>query len=279
MRAFLRRLFRRRSVTLGLVLLLGVILLAATAGRLWPDDPFDMVASPLLAPGEEAGFPLGSDSLGRDMAAAVAYGARVSLLVGLASALAATLVGVAVGAVAGYFGGWVDDALMRVTEIFQTIPPFLFAVVLVAILTPTVWTIVAALSVVSWPPLARLARAEVMALRDREFVLSCVAFGMSDSRIILAQILPNAAPPLIVAATVTVASAILAEAGLSFLGLGDPNVMSWGTMIGLGRDLIRTAPWVVTVPGIAVLLTVLGLNLLGEGLNDALNPRLRERSA
>jgi peptide/nickel transport system permease protein len=279
MKAFLRRLFRRRSTILGLLLLLGVLALALTASRFWPDDPFDMVASPLLAPGEDPAFLLGSDNLGRDMSASVAYGARVSLLVGLASALAATLIGVTVGAIAGYFGGWVDDVLMRVTEIFQTIPPFLFAIVLVAILSPTVWTIVVALSVVSWPPLARLARAEVMALRDREFVLSCVAFGMSDARIILMQILPNAAPPLIVAATITVASAILAEAGLSFLGLGDPNVMSWGTMIGLGRDLIRTAPWVVAVPGVAVLLTVLGLNLLGEGLNDALNPRLRERSA
>ncbi|WP_431282531.1 ABC transporter permease [Humitalea sp. 24SJ18S-53] len=279
MTVFLRRMFRRRSAILGLVLLLGVVVLALTASRFWPDDPFDMVASPLLAPGEDPDFLLGSDNLGRDMGAAVAYGARVSLLVGLASALTATLIGVGIGAIAGYFGGWVDDVLMRLTEIFQTIPPFLFAIVLVAILSPTVWTIVTALTVVSWPPLARLARAEVMALRDREFVLSCVAFGMSDARIILLQILPNAAPPLIVAATITAASAILAEAGLSFLGLGDPNVMSWGTMIGLGRDLIRTAPWVVTVPGIAVLLTVLGLNLVGEGLNDALNPRLRERSA
>lgn len=279
MKAFLRRLFRRRSAILGLVLLLAVVVLALTAGRFWPDDPFDMVAAPLLAPGDDAAFILGSDNLGRDMAASVAYGARVSLLVGLTSALAATLIGVTIGSIAGYFGGWVDDVLMRITEIFQTIPPFLFAIVLVAILSPSVQTIVIALSVVSWPPLARLARAEVMSLRDREFVLSCVAFGMSDARIILAQILPNAAPPLIVASTITVASAILAEAGLSFLGLGDPNVMSWGTMIGLGRDLIRTAPWVVAVPGIAVLLTVLGLNLLGEGLNDALNPRLRERSA
>ena len=277
--AFIKRLFRRRSAILGLLLLLAIAFLAATAGYFWPDDPFDMVAAPLVAPGEDPQFILGSDNLGRDMAAAVAYGARVSLLVGLTSAFAATFIGVTFGAVAGYFGGWVDDVLMRITEIFQTIPPFLFAIVLVAILTPSVSTIVIALSVVSWPPLARLARAEVISLREREFVLSCVAFGMSDARIIAFQILPNAAPPLIVAATITVASAILAEAGLSFLGLGDPNVMSWGTMIGLGRDLIRTAPWVVAVPGIAVVISVLGLNLLGEGLNDALNPRLRERNA
>lgn len=274
----LRRLVRRRTSLLGAILLLLVAVMAIGAGFLFPDDPFDMVAAPLLAPGEDPEFWLGSDNLGRDIAAGVAYGARVSLLVGIASAVAAMVVGTAVGAVAGYFGGAVDDALMRLTEVFQTIPPLLFAIVLVSILTPSVVTIVLALATVSWPPIARLARGEVLGLRQREFVLSCVAFGMSDARIILGQVLPNAAPPLIVASTVTVASAILAEAGLSFLGLGDPNVMSWGMMIGMGRDLIRTAPWICTIPGIAVIVTVLALNLLGEGLNDALNPRLRERA-
>ncbi|MCC7282710.1 MAG: ABC transporter permease [Acetobacteraceae bacterium] len=274
----LRRLARRRASVLGLLVLALVAAVGCAAWLLYPADPFDMAGAPLLAPGEEAEFPLGTDNLGRDLAAAVVHGARVSLLVGLAAAAGALLIGTLVGALAGFHGGWVDDALMRLTELFQTIPPFLFAIVLVSLFAPSVGVIVAALAVVSWPPIARLARAEVLALRQREFVLGCITLGMSDVRILATQILPNAAPPLIVTGTITVASAILAEAGLSFLGLGDPNVMSWGTMIGSGRDLIRSAPWISIVPGIAIVITVLALNLVGEGLNDALNPRLRSHT-
>jgi peptide/nickel transport system permease protein len=179
------------------------------------------------------------------------------------------------GGLAGYYGGWVDDVLMRVTEIFQTIPSFIFAILLVAILKPSIESVVIAIAVVSWPAVARLVRGEFMSLREREFVQACVCLGMSTGRILVLQILPNALSPIIVAGSLMVATAILIESALAFLGLGDPNVMSWGFLIGAGRTVLRSAWWVCTFPGIAILLTVLAINLVGEGLNDALNPRLR----
>jgi peptide/nickel transport system permease protein len=166
---------------------------------------------------------------------------------------------------------------MRITEIFQTIPNFLFALVLVAILGPSLSSVIIAISVVTWPAIARLVRAEFLSLREREFVLSCRAIGMSDLRIIVTQMLPNALPPIIVLASVNVAVAILVESALSFLGLGDPNVPSWGSIIGDGRAVIRTDWYISLLPGLAILLAVLSINLVGEGLNDALNPRLKER--
>ena len=176
------------------------------------------------------------------------------------------------GALAGYFGGRIDDALMRFTEFFQTIPSFLFAIVLVAILLPSFETICIAIAVVSWPPVARLVRGEVLSLRSREFVLAAVVAGQSPWRIITRQILPNTLSPIIVTASMMVASAILLEGALSFLGLGDPNMMSWGFMVGAGRTVIRQAWWICFFPGLAIMLTVLALNLVGEGLNDALEP-------
>ena len=166
---------------------------------------------------------------------------------------------------------------MRFTEVFQTIPNFVFVIVLVAIFKPTIETIVVTIGIVSWPPIARLVRAEFLSLREREFVQSCVVIGMSEPRIILTQILPNCLAPVIVLASIMVATAILIEAGLSFLGLGDPNVMSWGKMIGDARDSLRTAWYLSAIPGVAILLTVLSINLVGEGLNDALNPHLKDR--
>lgn len=256
----------------GATLLFLVILLAGFAGVLFPDDPFDMVGRPFLPPLSD-GFILGTDSLGRDIAAAVAHGARVSLAIGLITALISTLVGVVVGGVAGYYGGRIDALLMRTTELFQTIPAFLLAIVVVAVLQPTIYTVISAIVIVSWAPLARLVRGEVVSLRSREFVQGCVALGMRDGRILFRQILPNALPSIIVAASVAVATSIIFESGLSFLGLGDPNVMSWGLMIGIGRSVIRTAWWISGIPGIAVLITVLAINLFGDGLNEALNPR------
>jgi len=162
-----------------------------------------------------------------------------------------------------------------VTELFQTMPAFLLAIVLVAILSPSIYTIILALGITAWPGIARLTRAEVMALRDRDFVQALIAMGMRDRRILLLHIIPNALTPVIVAASILVATAILSEAGLSFLGLGDPNHVSWGTMIGAGRDALRTAWYQTAIPGVAIMLTVLALNLLGDALNQALNPRLR----
>ena len=267
---------RNRSAVMGLVILAAVIALAATASMFFPDDPFRLVGRSMSPPGEN-GFLLGSDTLGRDVAAGIAHGARVSLLIGLLATTVAVALGVVLGGVAGYFGGWIDDVVMRVTEMFQTIPSFLFAILLVAILKPSIASIVIAIAVVSWPAVARLVRGEFSSMRNREFVQACHVVGMGDARIMLREILPNCLSPIIVTASLMVATAILIESGLSFLGLGDPNVISWGFQIGAGRTVLRSAWWVCTFPGIAILLTVLAINLVGEGLNDALNPRLRER--
>jgi len=276
MRRFWTLFARNRSAVMGLVILAAVIALAATATLFFPDDPFRLVGRSMSPPGEN-GFLLGSDTLGRDVAAGIAHGARVSLLIGLLATTVAVALGVVLGGIAGYFGGWIDDIVMRVTEMFQTIPSFLFAILLVAILKPSIASIVIAIAVVSWPAVARLVRGEFASMRNREFVQACHVIGMGDARIMIREILPNCLSPIIVTASLMVATAILIESGLSFLGLGDPNVISWGFQIGAGRTVLRSAWWVCTFPGIAILLTVLAINLVGEGLNDALNPRLRER--
>jgi peptide/nickel transport system permease protein len=277
MRDFWRRFARNRGAVLGLLLLALAIFFALFGPTLYPDSPWRMVQRPFLPPMAMDGLPLGTDTLGRDVAAGLAHGARVSLIVGLVSTLAALLIGVPLGALAGWFGGWVDEAAMRFTEFFQTIPSFALAIVLVAILQPSLPTVTIAIAIVSWPPVARLVRAEVMALKTREFVDAARLAGLSDGRILLGQVLPNALSPIIVMASLMVATAILLESSLSFLGLGDPNAMSWGYMIGAGRTVIRNAWWLSFFPGLAILLTVLALNLIGEGLNDALNPRLARR--
>jgi peptide/nickel transport system permease protein len=257
----------------GLVILLLVCVIAALAPVIYPGSPWDMATAPFVPPGED-GMLLGSDSLGRDVAAGIAHGARVSLMVGAVSTLAALCVGVTLGAVAGYLGGFVDDAVMRFTEFFQTIPSFVFAILLVAIFTPTIGSVVFAIAVVSWPPVARVVRAEFLSLRSREFVQAAEVLGKSRIAIVLTDILPNALSPIVVLASLMVASAILLESALSFLGLGDPNLMTWGFLIGSGRSVIRLAWWMSVFPGLAIFLTVLALNLVGEGLSDALNPRL-----
>jgi len=277
MHNFWSRYRKNRSAVAGLVLLLLVVLMAAIAHLIFPDDPFKLVGQSMSAPGHN-GFLLGSDSLGRDVAAGIAHGAKTSLLIGLLATIVAIGFGTIVGGLAGYYGGIVDDLLMRTTEMFQTIPSFVFAILLVAIMKPSIKSIVVAIAVVSWPAVARLVRGEFLSMKNREFVQACHTVGMSDVRIMLREILPNCVSPIIVIGSLMVATAILIESGLAFLGLGDPNIMSWGFQVGAGRTLLRSAWWVVTFPGIAILLTVLSINLVGEGLNDALNPRLRERT-
>lgn len=276
LRGFAKRFARNRSAVVGLVILLIVVILAALAPVIFPADPFRLVGRPMSPPFGD--FLFGSDTLGRDIASGMAHGARTSLLIGVIATLVAVGIGTFMGGIAGYYGGWVDDLLMRITEVFQTIPSFVFAILLVAVLTPTIVNIIIAIAVVSWPALARLVRGEFLSMRNREFVQANVVMGMSDTKIILTQVLPNCLSPIIVAASLLVATAILIESGLSFLGLGDPNVMSWGFQVGAGRTVLRQAWWIVTFPGLAIMLTVLAINLVGEGLNDALNPRLRERS-
>jgi len=273
MKEILRRFARNRPAVVGVVVLVAVAALALLAPTLYPQSPFQMVGKPFEPP--LAGTLLGTDQLGRDVTAGVAHGARVTLLIGLVATLIAILLGATLGGISGYFGGWVDTLLMRLTEIFQTIPFFLFAILLVAVLTPSVMSVVFAIAVVSWPPMARLVRSEFLSMRNREFVQACVAMGMGHWRIILRHILPNSLSAIIVTGSLMVATAILIESGLSFLGLTDPNVMSWGFIIGSGRTVLRTAWWVIAMPGVAILLTVMAINLVGEGLNDALNPRLK----
>ncbi|MCU7370083.1 ABC transporter permease [Paucibacter sp. O1-1] len=270
---FLRRFCRNKGAVFGLIVLMLVVLLTAVGPFVAQHDPWDMVAAPFAAPMAEQGLLLGTDTLGRDILSGIVAGARVSLLIGVVSTVVSLLIGVSIGAVSGYFGGWVDATLMRFTELFQAVPSFALAIVLVAIFEPSVESIVAAIAVVSWPPVARLVRGEFMTLRQRDFVAAAQLAGQSTPRIILTQILPNAASPIVVMASLMVATAILLESSLSFLGLGDPNQMSWGYMVGSARTVLRQAWWMAVFPGLAILLTVLALNLVGEGLNDGLNAR------
>ncbi|GLR55880.1 peptide/nickel transport system permease protein [Rhizobium sp. BK226] len=260
----------------GVAFLLVVALSALLAPLIYPGDPMEMVARPFLWPGQNATYPLGTDSMGRDVLAGILHGARISLTVGIAATLLGLSAGILIGAVAGYFGGLVDDILVKFVEIFQTIPSFVLLVVLVAIAQPTTGTVTVAIAIVSWPTVARLTRAEFRAIREKDYVLAARSLGFGHARIIFREILPNALPPLIVTSSVMVASAILMESALSFMGLGDPNRVSWGSMIGAGRDVIRTAWYLTALPGLAIVFTVLALNLIGDGLNDALNPRFSE---
>jgi peptide/nickel transport system permease protein len=273
MQSGLSRFFRHKPAVIGLLLLLLVLLAAALAGVIYPADPFSMVGKPFQPPFGE--YLLGTDMLGRDLAAGVLHGARTTLLVGVVATVIATVVGVAIGGAAGYFGGRLDSLLMRFTELFQTIPFFLFAILLVAVLGASIGSVIFAISLVSWPPMARLVRGEFMAMRNREFIQACVSMGMGHARIVFVHILPNTLSSIIVTGSLMVATAILIESGLSFLGLSDANTMSWGFIIGSGRSVLRTAWWVCAMPGLAILLTVMAINLVGDGLNDALNPRLR----
>ena len=278
MKEFWKRFRSNRGAVIGLVILAVVIATAVTAPFLFPTSPWKMVQRPFLPPFTQDGLPLGTDAVGRNVLAGLAHGAYVSLLVGLVSTIVALAIGVPVGALAGYFVGRTDDVLMRFTEFFQTIPSFALAIVLLAIFQPSLTFVIIAIAIVSWPLVARLVRGEVLSLRTREFVEAATLSGLGNTQIILRHILPNALPPIIVLASLMVAQAILLESSLSFLGLGDPNIMSWGYMIGAARTVIRTAWWLSFLPGMAILLTVLALNLIGEGLNDALNPRLTRKS-
>jgi len=273
-RRVLRVFLRNPTAIVGAAFLAAVGALALAAPWLYPEDPLSMVARPFLWPGQNPDFPLGTDSLGRDVAAGLVWGGRISLVVGLAATFLGVSLGIAVGATAGYCGGRVDNLMVRLIEIFQTLPSFLLLVVLVAIAQPTIGTVTLAIAIVTWPTVARLVRSEFRALRERDFVTAARALGFGHLRIVLREILPNALPPIIVTASLLVATAILMESALSFLGLGDPNLVSWGSMIGASRELLRSAWYLSAIPGIAIVCTVLAINLIGDGLNDALNPRV-----
>ena len=272
-----RGYFRSPPAVIGLVLLLLVVGMAATADWFFPRDPLALAGRPLIWPFQNPRFWLGTDNSGRDIAAQIFHGARISLLIGLVATVIAVLIGIVIGAFAGYYGGVVDTILMRVAEAFQTLPNFLLLLVLVVVFGSNITTVTIAIGVVSWPAPARLTRAEFLSLRNREFVQAGRTLGLRDIRLIFGEILPNALPPVIVYASVVMAVAILLESALAFLRLSDPNVASWGNLIGLGRDVLRVQWYVSAIPGVAILVTVLAVSLVGQGLNDALNPRLKGR--
>lgn len=263
----------RAQFTIGMVIMLIVLIAAFLAPILRPGSPLDMVAMPLLGMGEDLHYPLGTDSIGRDVLAQLLHGARISLMVGGLAAAIGTCIGVVIGSFAGYLGGGIDAILVRITEIFQTTPTFLLTLAIVAVSGASIATIVFAIGISSWPQVARLARAEFRSAKQDEYVQAAVSLGYGMWRIMFTEILPNVLPSIVVIASVMMANAMLTEAGLSFLGLSDPNAVSWGSMIGSGRDLLRTNPMLVLVPGLAITFTVMALNLIGDGLNEWLNPR------
>ena len=266
---------RNPTGMIGAVLFL-IILVATLAGPdIYGIDPFEIAGAPFMSP--DADYWFGTDYLGRDVLAGLLIGGRATLLVGSVAALISVVIGITFGALGGYFGGLVDAALMKVTEFFQVLPTLLFAMVLVTLFGASLETITVAIGVVSWTSVARLTRAEFLRIRDLDYVKAATASGGGSVYTMLRVILPNALPPIIVAATFAIGIAILFEGGLSFLGLGDPNVMSWGMMMGQNRNYVLDAWWAVLVPGAAIFITVLSVSLIGDGINDALNPRLRKR--
>lgn len=271
----LRAYLRSPAGMIGLLLLLLVVAAALSADWLFPRDPLSLAGRPLQWPGQNPRLPLGTDNLGRDIASFIFHGAQVSLLIGVVASAVAVGIGVMIGAIAGFYGGWVDDLLMRITEAFQTVPNFILLLVLVAVFGSELPVITVAIGLVGWTAPCRLVRAEFLSLRNREFVLAARGLGMRDARLILGEVLPNALPPVIVYASVVMAVAILMESALAFLGLSDPNIASWGNMIGAGRSVLRTEWYVSAIPGLAILVTVLAFSLVGQGLNDALNPRMQ----
>ncbi|WP_017347589.1 ABC transporter permease [Pantoea sp. A4] len=268
-----RGFFRSLEAWVGGLLLASVLLMALLAGTLYPGDPLEMVAQPFLWPGDDPQFPLGTDSLGRDVAAGIFHGARVSLQIGVIAVMVSLVLGLIAGASAGYFGGKTDRIITRISELFQTFPAFLLVVVLVAIGQPSVNYIAGAIGVASWPMIARLVRAECRLLRHQEFILAAQTLGYGPVRILFRELLPNLLPTLIVTLSVMMASAILTESSLGFLGFSDPNRISWGGMIGDGRQSLQNAWYLAVLPGSALAATILALNLLGDVLNDRLNPR------
>lgn len=277
--AGLRRIGRSPSLNVGLLILAAIIVCAIIAPWLFPGDPREMVGAPNQWPGTLARYPLGTDMMGRDVMAQLFYGARASLSIGLIATVLSLVGGVLIGVIAGYFSStWLDDVLMRFTEVFLTMPRLLFAIAIILVLKPTLFSLALALGATSWPQIARLVRAEAMKIREQEFIRAASTIGLSDFRIIFRHVLPNSITPVMVASSVLIAQVILAEASLSFLGLGDPSLVSWGGMVGMGREVLRTTWYMAALPGLAIFITVMSFMLIGNGLNDIFNPRLANKT-
>ena len=266
----LRRVVRNPGGVAGLVITLALVVVALLAGPIAPSDPFRTVGPPLQAP--SADHLMGTDNLGRDMLSGVVFGARTSGQVVLWVVAIAAVIGVAIGAVAGYRSGLADDVLMRVTDLFQAVPRFFLALLVIALFGAGLDNLILVLGLTSWPLLARVVRAEALSLRERDFVVAARSLGASDARILVRHMLPNLLPSVIVLVSLLGSRIILLEASLSFIGLGDPNVMSWGYLTSNAQRFLRVAWWMSVFPGAALALGVLGINLLGDALNDARNP-------
>jgi peptide/nickel transport system permease protein len=268
-----RRLLRSPEGVAGLAILCLLLLTALLASFLFPADPLSIVGPALVPPFSDSAFPLGTDRLGRDVLAGLVHGARASLAVGIAAAAVAMIAGSLVGTLAGFAGGLVDEALMRVVDAFQIVPSFLLALACVSVTGASLPVVILAIALGAWTGPARLARAEVLSIRERDYIAAARVLGMRPLEIAFREILPNALPPVLALSSVIVAGAVLTEAALSFLGLSDPNIVTWGSMIAEGRNVLRSAPFLSIVPGIALMATVLGVYLFSEGLADALARR------
>lgn len=269
----LGRLARSPEALFGLAVLVLFVAAAVLAPVFFPRDPLSIVGRPMLAPFVDAALPLGTDRLGRDVLAGIVHGARASLVVSISAAAVAIVAGMLVGTLAGFAGGRIDEALMRVVDAFQIVPGFLLALALVSAVGPSLPVVALAIALGAWTGPARLARAEVLSQRERDYVASARVIGMHPLAIAFREILPNALPPVLALTAIITAAAILTEAALSFLGLGDPNIVTWGSMIAEGRTVLRSAPYLSIFPGIALVLAVLGVYLFAEGLSDALSNR------
>jgi peptide/nickel transport system permease protein len=270
-----QRLRRNRMAMAGAAIVLTMFLLALLASMVGRDPGAIDIAHRLQSP--SFAYPLGTDDLGRDVLVRILYGARISLLVGFVAVGIATFIGILLGAMAGYYGRWIDSLIMRFVDIMLCFPTFFLILAVIAFLKPSIWNIMIIIGLTSWMGVARLVRAEFLSLRERDFVLAAQAIGARDARIIFRHILPNAMSPVLVSATLGVAGAILTESALSFLGIGvQPPTPSWGNMLIAGKQTLGTAWWLSVFPGLAILITVLGYNLLGEGIRDAMDPRIRD---
>jgi peptide/nickel transport system permease protein len=274
----LKNVRKNRLATAGLVFLIPMFVCAIFAPWVAPYNPFEPNLRNVLA-GPSLSHPFGTDTLGRDVLSRVIYGSRISLLVGFVSVGIATLIGLILGSISGYYGGIVDEVIMRFVDLMMCFPTFFLILAVIAFLEPSIWNIMAVIGLTSWMGISRLVRAEFLSIKSKEFVLAAKSQGLSSMKIIFSHVLPNALSPVWVVATLGVGGAILTESALSFLGIGvQPPTASWGNILAQAKDNIEIAWWLSLWPGLAIFFTVMGYNLLGEGLSDILDPRRRYRA-
>lgn len=268
------RFLRSKSGMIGLTLVFGITIVAVFAEYISPYSYTKMLVEPLLSPSMEHIF--GADQYGRDYLSRIIFGARVSLSVAVLSQLLVAFIGIPIGAISGFFGGAVDNIIMRIVDVFLAFPFYLLTIVMVAVLGPSFQNVVLALSIVMWPAMARLVRGQALSIREQDYIAASVVIGRNKGYIILRHVIPNCLPPAIIQVSLNMATAILGEAGLSFLGLGiQPPTPSWGQMLGIGKDYLQIAPHICIFPGVLIMIIVLGFNLLGDGLRDTLDPKLK----